>query len=88
MGDSGLTVYLGIAAWATIVLALVMTAVAWQIPRRPVRVGIGLALMGLGLLGGWLSVVAMVTVTGLGMAGLIRGIRAGRAGPRDGGIGK
>ena len=60
MGDSGLTVYLGIAAWAVIVLALVMTAVACRIPKRPVRVGIGLGLMVLGLLCGGLSFVALV----------------------------
>jgi hypothetical protein len=52
MGDSGLTVYLGIAAWAVIILALVMTAVACRISKRPVRVGIGLGLRVLGLLCG------------------------------------
>ena len=88
MGDSGLTVYLGIAAWAVIVLALVMTAVAWRIPKRPVRVGIGLGLMVLGLLGGGLSFVALVLVTGLGVAVLILGIRTRRADPQDGGIGQ
>ena len=88
MGDSGLTVYLGIAAWAVIVLALVMTAVAWRIPKRPVRVGIGLGLMVLGLLGGGLSFVAFGLVTGLGVAVLILGIRTRRADPQDGGIGQ
>ena len=88
MGDSGLTVYLGIAAWAVIVLALVMTAVAWRIPKRPVRVGIGLGLMVLGLLGGGLSFVAFGLVTGLGVAVLILGIRIRRADPQDGGIGQ
>jgi hypothetical protein len=88
MGDSGLTVYLGIAAWAMVVLALVMTAVAWRIPKRPVRVGIGLGLMVLGLLGGGLSFVALVLVTGLGVAVLIFGIRTRRGDPQGGGIGQ
>ena len=88
MGDSGLTVYLGIAALAVIVLALVMTAVAWRIPKRRVRVGLGSGLMVLGLLGGGLSFVAFVLVTGLGVAVLILGIRTRCADPQDGGIGK
>ncbi len=88
MGDSGLTVYLGIAAWAVIVLALVMTAVACRIPKRPVRVGIGLGLMVLGLLCGGLSFVAFGLVTGLGVAVLILGIRIRRADSQDGGIGQ
>jgi hypothetical protein len=88
MGDSGLTVYLGIAGLAVIVLALVMTAVAWRIPKRPVRVGIGLGLMVLGLLGGGLSFGAFVLVTGLGVTVLILGIRTRCAGPQDGGIGQ
>jgi hypothetical protein len=88
MGDSGLTIYLGIAAWAIIGLALLITAVAWRIPKRPVRVGIGLGLMVLGLLGGGLSFVALLLVTGLGAAVLILGIRTRRAGPQDGGIGQ
>jgi hypothetical protein len=88
MGDSGLTVDLGIAAWAVIILALVMTAVACRIPKRPVRVGIGLGLMVLGLLCGGLSLVALGLVTGLGVAVLILGIRIRRAGSQDGGIGQ
>ena len=52
MGDSYLTVYMGFAAGAVIVLALVMSAVAWRIPKRRVRVGLGLGLTVLGLLGG------------------------------------
>jgi hypothetical protein len=87
MGDSGLTVYLGIAAWAIIALALVITAVAWRTPKRPVRVGIGLGLMVLGLLGGGLSFVALLLVTGLGAAVLILGIRTRRADPQDRGFG-
>jgi hypothetical protein len=89
MGDSGLTVYLAIAALAAILLALVMTAVAWRIPKRPVRVGIGLGLMVLGLLGRVvLSFVAFVLVTGLGMSVFVLGIQTRCAGPQDGGIGK
>jgi hypothetical protein len=87
MGDSSLTVYLGIAAWAVIVLALGMTAAAWRIPKRPVRVSLGLGV--LGLLGGVvLSFGVLVLVTGLGMAVLIHGIRTRCADPQDGGIGK
>ncbi|HTW90948.1 MAG TPA: hypothetical protein VMH22_04500 [bacterium] len=41
MGDSGLTAHPGIAALASFVLALVMAGVAWRIPKRSVRVGIG-----------------------------------------------
>jgi hypothetical protein len=88
MGDSGLTVYLGIAAWAVIVLALVMTVVACRIPKRPVRVSIGLGLMVLGLLCGGLSFVALGLVTGLGAAVLILGIRIRRVDSQDGGIGQ
>ena len=77
MGDSGLMVYLGIAAWAIVVVALVLTAVAWRTPKRPVRVGIGLCLLVLGLLGGALSLVAFLLVTGLGAAVLILGIAPG-----------
>jgi len=88
MGDSGLTVHLGIAAWAIFVLALVITAVAWRIPKRPVRVGIGSGLMVLGLLGGGLSFVALLLVTGLGAAVLILGIRTRRADPQDRGNGQ
>jgi|WetSurMetagenome_2_1015567.scaffolds.fasta_scaffold332384_2 hypothetical protein len=88
MGDSGLTVHVGIAAWAIVVLALVITAVAWRIPKRPVRVSIGLGLMVLGLLGGGLSFVALLLLTGLGAAVLILGIRTRRAGPQDRGIGQ
>jgi cadmium resistance protein CadD (predicted permease) len=88
MGDSGLTVYLGIAAWAVIVLALVMTVVACRTHKRPVRVGIGLGLMVLGLLCGGLSLVPFGLVTGLGVAVLILGIRIRRADSQDGGIGQ
>jgi hypothetical protein len=88
MGDSGLTVYLGIAAGAVIVLASAMTAVAWRIPRRRVRVGLGLGLVVLGLLGGGLSLVALVLVTGLGVAVLVLGIQTQCADLQDGGIGK
>ena len=88
MGDSGLTVYVGIAAWAIVVLALVITAVAWRIPKRPVRVGIGSGLMVLGVLGGGLSFVALLLVTGLGTAVLILGIRTRRADRQDEGIGQ
>jgi len=88
MGDSYLTVYLGVAAWAVIVLALVMSAVAWRIPRRRVRVGLGLGLTVLGLLGLGLSFGAFVLVTGLSVAVLILGIRTRCADPQDGGIGK
>jgi O-antigen ligase len=83
MGDSGLTVYLGMAAWAIVVLALVITAVAWRIPKRPVRIGIGLGLMVLALLGGGLSLGAWLLVTGLGTAVLILGIRTRRPDSQD-----
>ena len=69
-------------------IALVMTAVACRIPKRPVRVGIGLGLMVLGLLCGGLSFVALGLVTGLGVAVLILGIRIRHAGSQDGGIGQ
>ena len=88
MGDSGLTVYLGIAAWSVIVLAFVMTVVARRIHKRPIRVGIGLGLMVLGLLCGRLSFVAFGLVTGLGVAVLFLGIRIRRADSQDGGIGR
>lgn len=73
---------------AAIVLALVMTAVAWRIPKRPVRVGIGLGLLALGFLGLMLSFVAVVLVTGLGVAVLVLGTRTPRADPEDGGLGR
>ena len=88
MGDSGLTVYLGIAAWSVIVLAFVMTVVARRIHRCPIRVGIGLGLMVLGLLCGRLSFVAFGLVTGLGVAVLFLGIRIRRADSQEGGIGR
>lgn len=89
MGDSGLTDYLAIAALAVILLAFVMTAVAWRIPKRPVRIGIGLALMVLGLLDGVvLSFVAFVLVTGLGVTVFVLGIRTRRADPPNGGLGQ
>lgn len=88
MGDSGLTAYLGVAAWAVIVLALVMTVVACRTPKRPVRVGIGLGLIVMGLLCGGISFVALGLITGLGVAVLILGIRIRRADSQDGGIGQ
>jgi len=88
MGDSSLTVYLGVAAGAVIVLALVMSAGAWRIPTRRVRVGCGLGLTVLGLLGWGLSFGVFVLVTGLGVAVLILGIRTRCADPQDGGIGR
>jgi len=45
-------------------------------------------LMVLGLLGGGLSFVALLLLTGLGAAVLILGIRTRRAGPQDRGIGQ
>ena len=88
MGDSGLTVYLGIAGWSVIVLAFVMTVVVRRIHRCPIRVGIGLGLMVLGLLCGRLSFVAFGLVTGLGVAVLFLGIRIRRADSQEGGIGR
>jgi len=88
MGDSDLTVYLGIAGWSVIVLAFVMTVVARRIHRCPIRVGIGLGLMVLGLLCGRLSFVAFGLVTGLGVAVLFLGIRIRRADSQEGGIGR
>lgn len=76
MGDSGLTVYVGIAAWGVIVVALIMAVVAWRIPKRTVRAGVGLGLMVLGLLSAVvLSFVATVLAAGLGVAVFILGVR-------------
>ena len=76
MGDSSLTLYLGVGAWTVILVALVMAALAWWIPRRAVRVGIGVGLVVLALPGGViLSFAASVLVAGLGAAVIILGVR-------------
>jgi len=83
MGDSDLTVYLAIAALAVIVVASIMAAVAWRIPKRTVRVAIGSGLVVLGLWSAVLSFAAFVLVAGLGVAVLIIGIRTAPGGGRS-----
>ncbi len=78
-----MTVYLAIAALAVIVVASIMAAVAWRIPKRTVRVAIGSGLVVLGLWSAVLSFAAFVLVAGLGVAVLIIGIRTAPGGGRS-----
>lgn len=75
MGDSGLVTYLAVVAMGVIMVALILTAVAWRVRKRTVRIVIGLGLVILGLLSAALSLVAFVLVAGLGVTVLVAGVR-------------
>jgi hypothetical protein len=75
VGDSGLTMYLAIAAMSVIVVALILAAVAWRVRNRTLRIYIGLGLIVLGLFFTVLSLAGFVLVGGMGVAVMILGVR-------------
>jgi len=78
MSNSRLGTDLQVFALLAVLAALASAWLAWKVRSRPRRIGIGLALVILGLVCATFSLIAGLFVAAIGVAVLILGIRTGR----------